>query len=71
MNSFYLPKSAVEYIVEEFKDRITIEPLNISNDTIKVVFKDRITYEDISNIFFVGAKWTLHYVNKTNSNANS
>lgn len=52
---------AESYIKEEFKDRVNI---NLHNEnTIMVQFQEAVTGEDLINLFFAGAKWSL-YLNK-------
>ena len=61
MNKLFLPLGAESYIKEEFKDRVNI---NLHNEnTIMVQFQEAVTGEDLINLFFAGAKWSL-YLNK-------
>lgn len=66
MNSFYIPKTAVEYIKNDFKDKFEIIDLEFSNDTVKIEFNRKINELDLTNLFFAGAKWGLNHIYKTN-----
>ncbi len=63
MNKLFLPIGAESYIKEEFKEKVNI---NLHNEnTIMVQFQEAVTGEDLINLFFTGAKWSL-YLNETN-----
>lgn len=71
MNNIYLPKSATEYLQNEFQDQITIMDVQSDKNTIKIQFNREIHELDFTNIFFAGAHWGIHLNTKNNDNEHS
>jgi hypothetical protein len=62
MNKLFLPLGTESYIKDEFGDKVLITLYN--ENTIMIQFQEKITGEDLINLFFTGAKWSL-YLNET------
>jgi len=63
INKIFLPLGAESYIKNEFGDKVLI--YLHSETTISVEFQEPLNGDDLINLFFSGAKWSLYLNTKT------